>query len=145
MSNQLSLLLIFALISSIISEYTSTMPYAYPIPPTRQTFRQQFSSNDFVLDLAKQPSAYSKLGGIFQFAFVWSFPALSGEGLSMGFLTLDPCSVVLPHVHPRASVVIYVTYGEFLRSGFTEENGGRTIINDLKTGQVRYFCCFFLF
>ena len=134
MSNQFSLLLLFALISSIISDYASPKPYAYPIPPTRQSFRQQFSNNDFVFDLNRL-----KFNCKIQFANLASFPALSGEGLSFALVTLDPCAVNLPYVTPRASEVIYVISGEFLRVGFSEENGGRTIVNDLEIGQVKYY------
>ena len=130
MSKPFSLLLLFALISSIISA-----PQSYPIPPTRQAFRQQFNNKDFVFDLNKQPNV-GGAGGKVQVANVENFPALSGEGLSLTLVTLDACSVDLPFVNPRASEEIYVISGEFLRVGFTEENGSRTIVNDMHTGQV---------
>ena len=82
MSKPLSLLL-FTLISSILSAYVSpSKPYAYPaIPPTRQAFRNQFKNKDFVLDLDKQANVGGDANfGNVQFANVESFPVLSGEG-----------------------------------------------------------------
>jgi hypothetical protein len=65
-----------------------------------------------------------------------NFPSLADEGLSFSLYTIEPCGVNLPHVHPRASELLYLISGGFLRTGFVEENGGRTIVNDIKAGQV---------
>lgn len=39
----------------------------------------------------------------------------------------------------QATEVIYVIKGSNLRTGFIEENSGRTIINDIKEGQSTFF------
>lgn len=32
-------------------------------------------------------------------------PALQGQGISMALVNLDPCTINLPHLHPRATEV----------------------------------------
>lgn len=32
-------------------------------------------------------------------------PALQGQGISMALVNLDPCTINLPHIHPRATEV----------------------------------------
>jgi oxalate decarboxylase/phosphoglucose isomerase-like protein (cupin superfamily) len=136
-----TLLLLFALISSIISPDTQPRAYPYPSQPSRQQFHRQFSSNDFVLDLDKLNNTGGDPGGEVQWADVENFPVLSGEGITMVLFELDPCAVNLPHVNPRASETIYVISADVLSVVFSKERGyigDSTIVNDLKTGQV-YF------
>ena len=78
-------------------------------------------------------------GGTIQNVDVSKWPILEGSGLSYALIILDPCSVTLPHVHPRANEIIFVISAKKLRVGFVEENGGRTIINDIRTGEVIFF------
>jgi hypothetical protein len=74
-------------------------------------------------------------------------PVLQGEGVAFTLFKLDPCSINLPHTHPRATELLFVNFyksikklksfflflnmisAENLQVGFTEENGGRVIIN----------------
>ena len=107
------------------------------ITPSRLSFRQQFSPANFTFDLAASTPTGSLAGGEIRAANIDSFQALSGEDISYTLFKLQPCAVNLPHVHPRAAELLYVISGKLLRTGFTEENGGRTIVNDLKSGQVK--------
>jgi len=102
---------------------------------SRLKFRQRFQKEDFKFDLARITPVIGP-GGNAKVVNIDSFPALLGEGLSFALVNLEPCTVNLPHIHPRASELIYLINGNFLRTGFVEENGGRTIINDISTGQV---------
>ena len=131
----MSLFLLFLFIISLSN--------AQQIPQSRQVFRQQFKTNrDFMFDLQRLSPAGSHAGGEIRRAVIDNFPALSGEGLSYNLLEMEPCAVNLPHVHPRASELVFVISGKFLRIGFVEENGGRTIVNDLEEGQVGFWTYF---
>jgi len=102
---------------------------------SRLKFRQRFQNKDFKFDLAGITPAIGP-GGNARSVNIDSFPVLLGEGLSFSLFNLEPCTVNFPHIHPRASELLYLINGNFLRTGFVEENGGRTIINDISTGQV---------
>ena len=64
---------------------------------------------------------------------------LSGEGLSFILYDLEPCGINTFHFHPRASELLYVIKGNLVKVGFIEENGGRTIVNEIGQGQVAMF------
>lgn len=53
----------------------------------------------------------------------------------------QPCGINLPHVHPRATEILYVTDAapEGVLTAFVEENGGRTITNTITTGNAAFF------
>ncbi|CAM9718574.1 unnamed protein product, partial [Phaeothamnion confervicola] len=72
--------------------------------PTREAFRSQFSqeNGDFVFDLAGSAGVTGE-GGTLQTANAASFPALTGEGIAMVRIVLEPCGINIPHVHPRAT------------------------------------------
>lgn len=36
---------------------------------------------------------------------VSQLPALQGQGIAMGVVNLGPCTINLPHIHPRATEV----------------------------------------
>lgn len=109
------------------------------IPLSRQAFRKQFSNRDFAFDLAGSRNTGTGTGGSLRVADIDSMPALSGEGVSSTLFSVEPCGINLPHIHPRATEFLYVIEGDFLRAGFVEENGGRTIINDIKAGDVNFY------
>lgn len=90
------------------------------MPPSRLEFRKQFKAEDFVFDLNGTPSTSTGGGGKIRANSVDNFPALSGEGISYSLFDVEPCGVNLPHVHPRATELLYVISGNFLRTGFVE-------------------------
>ena len=49
---------------------------------------------------------------------------------------MEPCAVNLHNLHPRATELLYVIDADNLQAGFAAENGGRTIVNHIKTGYV---------
>lgn len=110
-----------------------------PSTPTALSIRNQFSAKDFTFNLAAQSADSSGLGGTIRPLSVAQLPSLAGQGVSMTLFRLDPCGINLPHVHPRATEIIYVTKGSKLRVAFAEENSGRTLINDISVGQVTFF------
>ena len=106
------------------------------VPLRRLDFRQQFNATDFEYDLKNSVNTAKGPSGSIRIATVKQMPSLSGEGLSLGLLSIDPCGINLPHHHPRATEMIYIIKGKNLRSGLIEENSGRTMINDIREGQV---------
>ncbi|CAM9880261.1 unnamed protein product [Laminaria digitata] len=67
-------------------------------------------------------------------------PALEGQGISMALVNLGPCAINLPHIHPRATEMLYTIAGNQLRVAFVEENGGEgAVVNDLYQGDVAFF------
>jgi oxalate decarboxylase/phosphoglucose isomerase-like protein (cupin superfamily) len=125
------------LISTIIILFENLVS-SDPINPafqSQQKLRSLFTKNsDFVYNLKAQPSS-SGPGGEIRIANVDTFPALAGLGVATAVVTIGPCGVNLPHVHQRATELLYVISGR-LRVGFVEENGGRAIINDIEAGEV---------
>jgi len=122
--------LIFALISCL------PLLHAQNRPQGRLALRQQFNTQDFVFNLTSSESASSGYGGSARVLNVDNFPVLSGEGLAYTLITMEACGVNLPHVHPRATELAFYISGGVMRFGFTEENGGRAIVNDIMPGQV---------
>lgn len=99
----------------------------------------EFDKEDFVFDLAGSRPESNTPAGTVQPLSVEQLPSLAGEGVAYTLFTLEPCGINLPHVHPRATEIIYVISGDQLRTAFTEENGGRVIVNDISTGVVTFF------
>jgi hypothetical protein len=118
------------------------------VPMTRAQFRSQFKASDFVFDLGGSESVSSGNGGEARVADQNSMKVLSGEGVASTQFIVEPCGINLPHVHPRATEFLYLIQGDFLRTGFVEENGGRSIVNDIKSGEViqphylRFLICY---
>ena len=56
--------------------------------------------------------------------------------MTVGFL--GPCSINLPHTHPRATEINFIVSGT-LQAGFFQENGARFIMNTLVAGQATVF------
>lgn len=101
--------------------------------------RGQFDEKDFVFDLLGSVPASITPAGTVQPLDVENMPALAGEGVSYSLFNIEPCGINLPHVHPRATELLYVISGKDLRTAFTEENGGRVIVNDIGMGEATFF------
>ncbi|CEL97078.1 unnamed protein product [Vitrella brassicaformis CCMP3155] len=111
------------------------------VPLSRRAFRNQFDeSSDFIFDFntARAEADTNGQGGAVTGASVSQWPALSGHGLSHTLVDLAPCSINTPHVHPRATEIIYIIKGR-VSVGFAEENGGRIVTNDVKEGDTAFF------
>lgn len=62
------------------------------------------------------------LGGATYEANINTFPALENTGISASLTNLERCGVQQPHVHPRASEIIYVNHGR-IGAGFVTSGG----------------------
>lgn len=101
--------------------------------------RSEFDEEDFVFDLAGAEPSSSGLGGEIRPLGVAELPSLAKQGVSYSLFNIDPCGINLPHVHPRATEILYVIKGNKLRVAFAEENGGRTLVNDISEGMATFF------
>ena len=101
--------------------------------------RSEFNASDFVFDLQGSSPVTPGRGGTIRVAQIDQLPSLAKQGMSIALFNLDACTVNLPHVHPRATEMIYVTKGEQLRVAFVEENSGRTLVNDISAGMTTFF------
>ncbi|KAG5185187.1 cupin-like protein [Tribonema minus] len=113
----------------------------YPVNfalPTRAAFRAQFQPEEFKFDLAGLDVPPGE-GGSVQALGAAQLPSLTGEKVAM------PCGINLPHVHPRATEILFVVDAapEGVLMAFVEENvamqGPRAITNTVTTGQATFF------
>src|SRR6202035_3912998 len=88
----------------------------------------------FAFDFANPPAAavVATPGGKLIAANGETFPYLTGLKTSLAIVEVSPCSLILPHLHPRAEEFILVTQGEFFTQ-FIAETGAPLISNELKT------------
>lgn len=87
-------------------------------------------NSSFVFDFLNPPaSAVKTAGGVTNVAAkVSTFPALVGSGISLTLVTVGPCGVGAPHIHPRADEFLVVIEGRLLVQSFTE--GGSVLITN---------------
>jgi oxalate decarboxylase/phosphoglucose isomerase-like protein (cupin superfamily) len=114
-------------------------PLAAGVARTAIAARQEFEAKDFVFDLLGSVPVAITAGGTAQVLTVAQLPSLTGTGLSYTLVNLEPCAINPPHIHPRATELIYVISGNKLRAAFAEENGGRVIVNDIGMGETTFF------
>jgi oxalate decarboxylase/phosphoglucose isomerase-like protein (cupin superfamily) len=111
--------------------FTSTLQANY----TRLSFRQRFNTKEFIYKLGNTIINSE----VIYPATVDEMPTLIGERLSYQLVTLESCSMGTFHLHPRASELLFVLDGVNLQVGFIEENGGRTILNEIGAGHVMLY------
>jgi oxalate decarboxylase/phosphoglucose isomerase-like protein (cupin superfamily) len=105
---------------------------------TRAQLRQRFQPQDFVFDVGRKVKDSIGLGGIIKIVTSEELKSLSGEGVALVLLELEPCSINPPHLHPRATEIDYVLSGERVEFGFVEENGGRILTHIANAGQSSF-------
>ncbi|CAM9861989.1 unnamed protein product [Pylaiella littoralis] len=106
---------------------------------TNQARVTAFDADDFVFPLGTVEPTNLVNGFQIRGVNVNQLPALDGYGISMALVNLDPCTINLPHLHPRATEISYVISGGF-RTAFVEENGGEgAVMNDLVAGDVTLY------
>ncbi|KAF9461815.1 RmlC-like cupin domain-containing protein [Collybia nuda] len=80
-----------------------------------------------VFDFNQQKPNPGAKGGSILLATVDNFPILQSQGISGAISFVEPCGLNIPHFHPRASEIFFVTEG-VLDTGFVMENGFNTEI-----------------
>jgi hypothetical protein len=88
----------------------------------------------FVFDFANPlPAAVtSSPAGSLIVAAGTTAPFLTDVNAALGFVTIQPCGLILPHLHPRADEFIFTTNGT-IYTQFISETGGVLVENTLNT------------
>jgi len=96
---------------------------------------------DFIFNFLEPPTNTTTVtgkGGSIVIANRESFPAVVGNGISMGIGFISACGLNTPHTHPRATEIFYAVNGTF-KTGFIAENGARQVINTVNGGTGAIF------
>jgi len=95
--------------------------------------------SQYVFNFINATSGISKgTGGTTISAAAINFPALIGNGIAMTIGYIAPCSINLPHTHPRATEINFIVEGEF-EAGFFQENMAKFVGNTISKGMVTVF------
>jgi len=97
-----------------------------------------YNASDYMLDLLTTDThvVTTTAGGSLGRFNVATVPALAGVRMAMTLIHLNPCGMNPPHTHPRASEAIYIINATNVQVGVVEENGGKVIVNNLRTGMA---------
>lgn len=101
-------------------------------------FYNKFQVEDFVVDLFdfSGDNVNCGTGGNITRFNIENKPALQGSDASLTALHVSPCSINLPHTHPRATEMLFVSEGSNIITGFVLENGSKTFVTTLQRGQA---------
>ncbi|KAF2227992.1 RmlC-like cupin domain-containing protein, partial [Elsinoe ampelina] len=91
----------------------------------------------WTFDFTQQPNSHFSPGGVIN-ANAATFPAVTGNGITMAIVNLGPCSQLPPHFHARASNYVVSIHGD-IQTYMIGENGSPTVGTLLKPGQMTIF------
>ena len=77
--------------------------------PTGVQLLANLKDKDFVFDLGKATPATAG-GNKIRKAQISQFPTLAKMGISFQLFELTACGINFPHIHPRASELLYVSF-----------------------------------
>ncbi|KAF1983496.1 RmlC-like cupin [Aulographum hederae CBS 113979] len=92
---------------------------------------------DWKFDFFKDPGFTMSPGSVVN-ANAKSFPAVTGNGMTMATLLLGGCAMLPPHYHPRATNYVFAFNGSTTTYMITE-NKARTVTSKLEAGQMTIF------
>ena len=95
------------------------------------------NNDDWLFDFTKQDKYTFTPGGVVN-ANAATFPATVGQGMTMAMLNLGPCSMLPPHLHPRATNYVVAVSGT-TQTIMINENGAQTITEILTPGKMTIF------
>ena len=95
------------------------------------------NNDDWLFDFTKQDKYTFTPGGVVN-ANAATFPATVGQGMTMAMLNLGPCSMLPPHLHPRATNYVVSVSGT-TQTIMINENGAQTITEILSPGKMTIF------
>ncbi|KAF4551408.1 Hypothetical protein D9617_13g099060 [Elsinoe fawcettii] len=95
------------------------------------------STSDWTFDFTNQTNSHFSPGGVIN-ANAATFPAVTGNAITMAMINLGPCSQLPPHFHARASNYVLSIHGD-IQTYMIGENGSPTISTLLKPGQMTIF------
>ncbi|KAI8894955.1 RmlC-like cupin domain-containing protein [Globomyces pollinis-pini] len=100
----------------------------------------KFQANDFILDVGINPKVVSKGdGGSIALLSAATLPAVRTHKIALAVISLEPCGVNRPHIHPRGTEAAYIVKGKNITMGFAPENGGKVMINNAGAGFASFF------
>ena len=105
-----------------------------------QILAQNGGNSSFLFSFSNPPSAAvvsSSAGKLVQ-ANGATFPALTDIDAAMAVVTIEPCGLILPHLHPRGDEFLIATEGEIFTQ-FITETGAVLISNTLETLDATIF------
>lgn len=109
-----------------------------PLPPELLDFNPAASDADFAFDVeAISPGNQGDGGGI-RAVDGADNPALRGQGMAITLFNLAPGGENLPHLHPRATEMVYLVRGGPIEVAFTD-GAGNVHQNTVTAGQATIF------
>ncbi len=94
----------------------------------------RFQSSDYVRNLMNPATWINTPGGNVSYFNLSTNPVLAGIGVAFSLAMLEPCGIILPHIHPRGSKGIYSITGKSLLVGFIQENRAQVVLNTIGIG-----------
>ncbi|MCO5553871.1 hypothetical protein L7F22_007397 [Adiantum nelumboides] len=99
----------------------------------------QVQSSDFASPLLREPRNLNQaLGVAVNLASAANFPALNTQGLSIARIDFQPKGLNPPHVHPRATEVLFLAKGALV-VGFVSTTGNTLFQQTLQEGDLFVF------
>ncbi|KAJ4303445.1 hypothetical protein N0V90_002340 [Kalmusia sp. IMI 367209] len=93
---------------------------------------------DWIYDFnSAQPTDAFKPGSV-KNANAATFPAMTGQGMTVAQLNLGPCAMLPAHYHPRATNMVLAITGN-TTTWMVNENGVRTVTTTLTPGKMTIF------
>lgn len=93
---------------------------------------------DWIYDFERDCDEYTFSPGSVCNANRATFPATTGQGMTMAMLNLGACAMLPPHFHPRASNYVMGISGTTV-TYMIEENGAPVITTELTKGKMTIF------
>ncbi|GMI66674.1 germin-like protein 10 [Hibiscus trionum] len=91
----------------------------------------------FFTGLTNPPTINNTMGAVITAANVDKIPGLNTLGISLARIDYQPCGLNPPHIHPRASEIIFVLDGELDVGFFTTSS--KLVSKSLKKGDIFVF------
>uniref|UniRef100_A0A7S0ZAH6 Cupin type-1 domain-containing protein n=1 Tax=Timspurckia oligopyrenoides TaxID=708627 RepID=A0A7S0ZAH6_9RHOD len=103
-----------------------------------QDGRIELPEDAFAFDIFNADVGSTGEGGTIQALDSRNTPGLEGMGISQSLFRVQPGAINSPHLHPRATELLFVIQG-VIRVCFVEENGGNLFCNTLGAGMSTVF------
>lgn len=98
--------------------------------------RNQFPVEDFTFDFlnvdSETPNGRASALNVATNPLLGTLP---GHGIGQNLISLGPCAINQPHVHPRGTEFTWITQGT-VTFALVEENGGRFVESNVTAGQT---------
>eukprot|EP01121_Diplochlamys_sp_Union-15-3_P003608 TRINITY_DN1354_c0_g1_i4.p1 TRINITY_DN1354_c0_g1~~TRINITY_DN1354_c0_g1_i4.p1 ORF type:complete len:347 (-),score=36.07 TRINITY_DN1354_c0_g1_i4:124-1134(-) len=98
----------------------------------------QYSNSDYVVKLQDPTTFIVTPGGNVSYMNLTSLPTLAGRNLAAAWTMLEPCGLILPHVHPRGDKTVISIDGQQLMVGYIWENKAKFVVNILGVGDATF-------